>query len=138
MGTGGRPNGVRNSTATPAGRALSGAGVLWVWHESSAKAMVKASATRFQTCMRGYEAIVSNRFRAREELAPPNRSGYCRSMVDLKLQVPATDKVEVDAETLAAIDRGIKDADEGRTVPIDEVRKMIPKWISKFESQKPR
>jgi predicted transcriptional regulator len=59
-------------------------------------------------------------------------------MVDLKLQVPATDKVEVDAETLAAIDRGIKDADEGRTVPIDEVRTMLPKWISKFESQKPR
>ena len=59
-------------------------------------------------------------------------------MVDLKLQVPTTDKVQVDAETLAAIDRGIKDADDGRTVPIDEVRKMIPKWISKFESQKPR
>lgn len=59
-------------------------------------------------------------------------------MVDLKLQVPATDKVEVDAETLAAIDHGIKDADQGRTVPIDEVRKMIPQWISKFESQKPR
>ena len=59
-------------------------------------------------------------------------------MVDLKLQVPATDKVEVDAETLAPIDRGIKDADEGRTVPINEVRKMIPKWISKFESQKQR
>ena len=59
-------------------------------------------------------------------------------MVDLKLQVPVTDKVEVDAETLAAIDHGIKDADEGRTVPIDEVRKMLPKWISKFESQKPR
>ena len=48
------------------------------------------------------------------------------------------DKVYVDAETLAAIDRGIKDADEGRSVPIDEVFKMIPKWISKFESQKPR
>jgi len=59
-------------------------------------------------------------------------------MVDLKLQVPATDKVEVEAETLAAIDRGIKDADEGRTVSIDEVRTMIPKWISKFESLKPR
>jgi predicted transcriptional regulator len=44
----------------------------------------------------------------------------------------------VDAATLAAIDRGIEDADEGRTVPIDEVRKTIPKWISKFESQKPR
>ena len=59
-------------------------------------------------------------------------------MVDLRLQVPATDKVEVDAETLAAIDLGIKDADDGRTVSIDEARKMIPKWISKFESQKPR
>ena len=59
-------------------------------------------------------------------------------MVDLKLQVPATDRVEVDNETLAAIDRGVKDADDSRTVPIDEVRKMIPTWISKFESQKPR
>jgi predicted transcriptional regulator len=59
-------------------------------------------------------------------------------MVDLKLQVPVTDKVPVDAETLSAINRGIKDADEGRTVAIDDVRKMIPKWISKFESQKPR
>ena len=59
-------------------------------------------------------------------------------MVDLKLQVPATDNIEVDVETLAAIDRGTTDADNGRTVPIDEVRQMIPKWISKFESQKPR
>jgi predicted transcriptional regulator len=56
-------------------------------------------------------------------------------MVDLKLQVPATEEVEVDAETLAAIDRGIKAADEGRTVPLEEAWKMIPKWISKFESQ---
>ncbi|MGD0456934.1 MAG: hypothetical protein ABSC21_04235 [Terriglobia bacterium] len=59
-------------------------------------------------------------------------------MADLKLQVPVTEEVEVDATTLAAIDRGIKDAGEGRTLPIDEVRKMIPRWISKFESQKPR
>jgi predicted transcriptional regulator len=59
-------------------------------------------------------------------------------MADLKLQVPATNKVAVDDETLAAIDRGINDADEGRTVSIDEVRKTIPKWISKFESLKPR
>ena len=59
-------------------------------------------------------------------------------MVDLKLDIPARNKVEVDLETLAAIDRGIKDADEGHTVSMDEVREMIPKWISKFESQKPR
>jgi predicted transcriptional regulator len=55
-------------------------------------------------------------------------------MADLKLDVPVSEEVEVDAVTLAAIDRGIKDADEGRSVPIDEVRKMIPEWISKFES----
>ena len=59
-------------------------------------------------------------------------------MADLKLQVPVTEEVEVDAVTLAAIDRGSEDAGQGRTVPIDEVRKMIPQWISKFESQKPR
>ena len=59
-------------------------------------------------------------------------------MVDLKLEAPVTDKVEVDTSTLAAIDRGIKDAEQGHTVPIDEVRKMIPKWISKFESQNSR
>jgi predicted transcriptional regulator len=56
-------------------------------------------------------------------------------MVDLKLQLPATDEVEVDAETSAAINRGIQAADEGRAVPLDGVREMIPKWISKFESQ---
>jgi predicted transcriptional regulator len=59
-------------------------------------------------------------------------------MADLKLQVPVTEEVEVDADTLAAIDRGIKDADEGRTVSLEEVRKMVPEWISKFESRKPR
>ena len=41
-------------------------------------------------------------------------------------------------ETLAAIDRGIKAADEGRTVPLEEVRKMISKWTRKFESRERR
>jgi predicted transcriptional regulator len=59
-------------------------------------------------------------------------------MVDLNLQVPATDEVEVDKATLAAIDRGIQAADEGRTVPVEDARKMISTWISRFESQKPR
>ena len=57
-------------------------------------------------------------------------------MVDLKLQVPVTQEVKVDVETLSAIDRGIRDADEGRTVSLDDARKMIPKWISQFESRK--
>ena len=45
------------------------------------------------------------------------------------------EEFEEDEETLAAIDRGIKAADEGRTVPLEEVRKMIPEWIRKFESR---
>ena len=74
----------------------------------------------------------ASRFRITpKSLALPPFPGYCKGMAGLKLQVPVTDKVDVDVATLAAIDRGIKDADEGRTVPIDEVRKMIPNWISK-------
>jgi len=59
-------------------------------------------------------------------------------MVDLKLDVPVTEEVAVDAKTLAAIDRGIADADAGRVVPLEEVRKLVPQWNSKFGSQKPR
>ena len=62
---------------------------------------------------------------------------YVKIMVDLRWDIPTTEEVAVDAETLAAIDRGIKDADEGRTVSLDEASKLIPQWISKFESQKP-
>jgi hypothetical protein len=43
-------------------------------------------------------------------------------MVDLKLQVPATDKVEVNSETLAAIDRGIKD--ETRAAPSPSMKSL--------------
>jgi predicted transcriptional regulator len=46
----------------------------------------------------------------------------------------STDEVEVDKETLAAIDRGIRAADEGRLVSSEEVRKLIPQWISKFST----
>ena len=59
-------------------------------------------------------------------------------MVDLKLEVPAIGEAEVDAETMAVIEQRIKAADEGRTTPLEEVRKMIPTWISKFESRTPR
>ncbi len=58
--------------------------------------------------------------------------------MDLKLQVPVTGEVAVDAETRAAIQRGIEDADAGRTISLEEARRTIPEWISKFESQKPR
>jgi hypothetical protein len=57
-------------------------------------------------------------------------------MEDLHFEVPATDEVEADAEELRAIDLGIQSADQRPTVALEEVRKMIPEWISKFESRK--
>ena len=43
-----------------------------------------------------------------------------------------------DEQTLAAIDEGIRDADAGRTVPLDEVRRRLPKWITSSSSRKER
>lgn len=48
------------------------------------------------------------------------------------------EEFEEDEETLAAIDRGIKTADEGRTVPLEEVRKIVSEWARKSESSKER
>ena len=45
--------------------------------------------------------------------------------------VLAEQEVEVDAETAAAIERGIRAADKGRVLSAEEVRKLIPQWISK-------
>jgi len=47
----------------------------------------------------------------------------------------STEEIDVDAETAAALDEGIRAADEGRLVSSDEVRKLIPQWISKFSTQ---
>ena len=54
------------------------------------------------------------------------------------LLVSTEEEVEVDAETAVAIDRDIRAADEGRTGSLDELWKMIPEWISKFEPRKRR
>ena len=45
---------------------------------------------------------------------------------------------EEDEETLAAIDRGIADAKAGRTVPAEEVRKLVPKWTTATPTRKKR
>ena len=48
--------------------------------------------------------------------------------------VSTEEEVEIDSETAAAIERGIKTADEGKVISSDEVRKLIPQWISKFST----
>jgi predicted transcriptional regulator len=40
--------------------------------------------------------------------------------------------------TLAAIDRSIKAADEGRVVPLGEVRQRMKRWLTKSSSPKTR
>jgi len=40
---------------------------------------------------------------------------------------PALD--DEDEETLAAIDEGIHDAKSGLTIPAEEVRQRLPKWV---------
>ena len=55
---------------------------------------------------------------------------------DLENPAPALD--DEDEETLAAIDEGIRDGEAGRTVPIEEVRGLLPKWITASSSRKER
>ena len=50
--------------------------------------------------------------------------------------VPVPD--DEDRATLAAIDEGIRDAEAGRTVPAEEVRKLLPQWITVSSTRKER
>ena len=62
--------------------------------------------------------------------------------------MPKSDKIEIraeiselrdeDAETLAAIDEGVRDAEAGRTIPAEEVRTRLPKWITTSSIRKGR
>ena len=45
---------------------------------------------------------------------------------DLENPAPVVD--DEDEETLAAIDEGMRDAEAGRTVPAEEVRRFSCKW----------
>jgi predicted transcriptional regulator len=45
---------------------------------------------------------------------------------------------EENEATLAAIDEGLRDAKSGRSVPVEQVRELLPKWISDSSSRKER
>lgn len=59
-------------------------------------------------------------------------------MRDLKFQEPVTQKVKVNAEILAGIDRGLKAVKEGRLVSAEKARQRIQKWLTKSSTQKTR
>ena len=71
--------------------------------------------------------------------ALPASPRYCEAMAEASrtdLDDPTPIDVEEDEETLATIDEGIRDAEAGRTVPMEEVRKLLPKWITASSSRK--
>jgi len=53
--------------------------------------------------------------------------------LDLNNPPPILD--EEDEETLAGIDEGIRDAEAGRTVPMEDVRDLLPQWITESSSR---
>lgn len=55
---------------------------------------------------------------------------------ELEKQAPVVD--DEDRTTLAAIDAGIQDAKAGRTTPLEQVRKLLPRWITAPSSRKER
>ena len=55
-------------------------------------------------------------------------------MADLKWEMPAVEEIEVDNDSLAGIDRGIEDVENARYVSLEEARRRIPVWISRFAS----
>jgi predicted transcriptional regulator len=57
---------------------------------------------------------------------------------EFQFEKPVPVSGEEDEGTLAAIDEGIADAKANRTVPLAEVRKLLPKWITGSSSRKER
>ena len=51
---------------------------------------------------------------------------------------PAPVLGEENEATLSAIDEGLRDSKSGRTVSIEKVRELLPKWISASSSRKER
>jgi len=46
------------------------------------------------------------------------------------LENPASIVDDEDEETLAAIDEGLRDVEAGRTLPAEEVRRVLHKWTT--------
>jgi predicted transcriptional regulator len=78
----------------------------------------------------------------RKYLFVPTPNPRCREAMakarGIDFDNPAPIDEEEDEETLAAIDEGIRDAEAGRTVPIEEVRALLPQWITTSSSGKER
>lgn len=65
---------------------------------------------------------------------------YCFTVdsVAEQIQTDATENGSIldreDEATLAAIDKAIQQADEGKLISADDMRELIPEWITKFST----
>lgn len=73
------------------------------------------------------------------------RAGYREVMADVLTGsapvdplVSAEGEVDVDQQTAAAIQLGIEAADANLVVSSEEVRKLVPLWISRLSTPSPR
>jgi len=57
---------------------------------------------------------------------------------DLENPAPVVNDDDEDEETLAAIDQGMRHAEAGRTVPAEDVRRLLPKWTTDSSTRKRR
>jgi predicted transcriptional regulator len=57
---------------------------------------------------------------------------------DLENPAPVINDDDEDEETLAAIEEGMRDAEAGRTVPAEEVRRLLPTWTTASSTRKKR
>ena len=83
--------------------------------------------------------IIPGAYRGRIPLRLPPIPAYDKPMAKAKkfeLESPVPIPDEEDEDTIAAIDEGIRDAKAGRTVPAEEVRKRLPKWITASSTRK--
>lgn len=74
-------------------------------------------------------------------VAAPADPSYDKCMAKVKkfdLEVPPPLLDEEDEETLAAIDEGREDAENGRVVPAEKARELLPKWTTASSTRKKR